>query len=109
MGSFCGTGKPASATTNQSQTYTPNAAIAGAGNQAIGMAQNAASSPFQMPAAPVAGFNPFQQQGFGQYAAMQGMTDPYYQNASASMSQASQPVNQNDITSYMNPNVVSYS
>lgn len=103
MGSFCGSGKPATATTNQSQTYSANPAITGAGTQALNMAQTAASSPFQMPAAPVAGFNPLQTQGFDQYAGVQGMTDPYYENAAYSMGQASQSVNQNDINQYMNP------
>jgi len=90
-------------TTTQGQTYTPNAAVGAAGNQAIGMAQNAVAQPFQMPAAPVAGFNPFQTQAFGQTQAMQGMTNPYYQSASNLMQQGSAPVNQNDISALMNP------
>ena len=102
MGSFC-TGKPAVQTTNQTQSYTPDAGVAASGRQVLDMAGSAASRPFEMPAAPVAGFNPFQQQAFSQYQGMQGGTDPYFQNAAAGMERAGQPVTQQEIASYMNP------
>lgn len=102
MGSFCTSG-PQTTTTNQSQTYSANPAIYGAGSQALGLAQTAASQPFQTPAAPVAGFNPLQEQAFSQYQGLQGGTNPYFQNASANMTTAQSPVTQGDISSYMNP------
>lgn len=102
MGSFCKSG-PQTTTTNQSQTYTPNPQIAAAGTQALGMAQSAASQPFQMPAAPVAGFNPFQTQAFDQYQDIQGGTNPFFQNASANMTTAQSPVNQQDVAGFENP------
>ena len=102
MGSFC-TSKPQITNTSQTQTYTPNPAVAQAGTQAIGMAENAASQPFQTPAAPVAPFNPFQTQAFDQYKGIQGGTNPFFQNASADMTRGEAPVTGADTASYMNP------
>lgn len=100
MGSFC---TSAPATVNQTQTYTPNPQITAAGTSALNRAEQAADQPFQMPAAPVAGFNPFQQQAFGQIQGMQGDLDPFVQNASASMTSAGTPLTAADIQQYMNP------
>lgn len=102
MGSFC-TSKPQTTNTSQTQSYTANPVISGAGTQAIGMAESAASQPFQTPAAPVAPFNPFQQQSFSQIQGLQGGTDPFFQNASANMTTAQQPVTQQDIAGFENP------
>lgn len=102
MGSFCKSG-PQTTTTNQTQTYSPNPAVAGAGTEAINLAQGAASQPFQTPAAPVAGFNPFQQQAFSQYQGIQGGTNPFFQNASNNMTTAQAPVTQSDIAGFENP------
>jgi hypothetical protein len=54
----------------------------------LGQAQNAAASPFNLPTQPVAGFTPQQQQAFGQYGAMQGMYQPYYNQAAGLMQQS---------------------
>lgn len=102
MGSFC-TGKPATQDTSQTQSYTANPAIQASGSQALGMAQSAASQPFQMPAQPIAGFTPFQTQAFNQYQGLQGGLQPYFNNASADMQQGQTPITQSDISSYMNP------
>lgn len=100
MGSFC---SPSPATVNQTQTYTPNPQVKAGATQALNMAESAADQPFQMPQAPVAGFNPFQQQAFGQIQGMQGFMDPYVQNAGTQMDRAGQPLTAQDIQSYENP------
>lgn len=68
-------------TQNTSQTYNANPLVAGAGQQALTMAQGAASQPFQMPAAPVAGFNQDQQSAFSLYRDLQGTAQPYIDEA----------------------------
>ena len=71
--------------------------------QAVGMAQQAASAPFAQPVAPIAPFTPFQQQAHQQIAAMQGMTDPYYEAAKAQLGAAGTEITQDDIERYLNP------
>ena len=100
MGSFCAS-KPATQTTTQSYTADPR--VAAAGEQTLDLAQQFASQPFSMPAAPVAGFTPFQTQAFDQTQAIQGGLSPYYGQASAQMARAQAPVTQNETASYMNP------
>lgn len=102
MGSFCTSG-PQTTNTSQTQTYTPNAQTGAAGSQALSLAQSAASQPFQTPAAPVAPFNPFQQQSFAQTGAIQGGLNPYINNANASLNTASAPITQSDIAANENP------
>lgn len=100
MGSFC---KPSPATTTQTQTYQADPNVAAAGNEALDMARNAAGQPFQMPAAPVAGLNPFQQQAFGQIQGIQGGLQPYFDRASADLTRSASPISESDIQGYMNP------
>lgn len=88
---------------NTGQSYTANPAIAGAANQAITGAQSAASQPFQMPVAPVAGFNPTQQQAFQQYSQLQGMAQPYFAAASNFANQSAAPISASDVNNYYNP------
>jgi len=95
--------KGSQTTTNQTQTYTPNAAIGGAGNQAISMAQSAASQPFNLPQAPVAGFQGDQTQAFQQYRDLQGMAQPYYNQASGYINNSAQPITGADVNQYYNP------
>ncbi len=102
MGSFCSS-TPAKSTTNQNQSYSADPRIQQAGSQALGMAENAASQPFQMPAAPVAGFSPFQTQAFNQIQGLQGGTNPYFDAAKANQTNAGTPVNAGDIQQYVNP------
>lgn len=83
------------------QTYTPNPAIQQSGELAMNQAIGAAQTPFSMPTAPVAPFNPFQQQAFGQVQGAQGMTDPYFQQASQYINQSAQPLT--DVSQYFNP------
>lgn len=90
-------------TTNQNQTYSANPAIQGAAGQAISGAQSAASQPFQMPVAPVAGFNPQQQQAFNQYSQIQGMAQPYFDQASQYTAQSAAPITGADVNQYYNP------
>ncbi len=90
-------------TTDQSQTYSPNAPVGQAGSEAINRALQVSSQPFQMPQAPVAGFNPFQQQAFNQTQNMQGMTQPYFDQASQNFTNAGQAVTPQETASYMNP------
>lgn len=102
MGSFCTSG-PQTTDTTQTQTYSANPVIKKAGTQAINMATSAANQPFQMPAAPVAGFTPFQDQAYSQIMGLQGSTIPYFANASQNIDRASDPVTQEETASYLNP------
>ena len=95
--------KGSQTTQTQNQTYTADPAIRGAGYQALGAAQSAASQPFQMPVAPVAGFTPLQQQAFNQYQALQGSAQPYYNQAQGLYTQASQPVSAQQVSNFYNP------
>lgn len=84
-------------------TYTPNQATYGAGTQALSMAQGAASQPFNLPTAPVAGFSPQQQQAFQQYGDLQNIYQPYYNQAQRYFNQSAAPVSGSDVSQYMNP------
>lgn len=90
-------------TTQGSQTYTPDPRIQQAGYQALGMAQNAANLPFQMPVAPVAGFSPFQQLGFGETLASQGMAQPYFGMGSQYLQGSAAPLSGEEVGMYYNP------
>jgi len=92
-------------TTNQNQTYTANPLIAGAGSQALGMAQDAASQPFQMPAAPVAGFNGDQQAAFQGFRNAQGSGQPYINQAYGAYDASRAPITSADVNQYYNPMV----
>ncbi len=75
-------GSKGTTTTSQSQgsqTYAP----AGASyiTNALNQAGNAASLPFNIPQAPVAGFSQDQQTAFGNINAAQGMAQPYINQA----------------------------
>mgnify|MGYP001602087657 CR=1 FL=1 len=63
-------------TQNQTQTYTPTGGNYLTG--ALDKAQSAASQPFNIPQAPVAGFSQDQLQAFQQYRDTQGTAQPYY-------------------------------
>lgn len=97
--------------TQQGQsTYSANPLTQGAGAQALGMAQSAASSPFSLPTAPVAGFNPQQQQAFQQYGQLQGMAQPYFNQAQGLFNQSAAPISASQVNNYLNPyagNVIS--
>lgn len=90
-------------TTDQTQQYTPNPMVGAAGTQALTGAMNAANQPFQMPTAPVAGFNPFQQQAFGQIQGMQGMALPYINQGQGYLQQSAAPITGQDVAQYYNP------
>ncbi len=90
-------------TQTQNQSYTPSPAVSGAGTQAINMAQNAASQPFQLPTAPVAGFTPFQEQAFNQTQGAQGMAQPYFDIASQYASASAAPTSAGQVANYLNP------
>lgn len=92
-------------TTNQSQTYEANPLVAGAGQQALTMAQGAASQPFQMTAAPVAGFNPDQQQAFQLFRDAQGSAQPYINQAYGAYDASRSPITAQDVNQYYNPMV----
>lgn len=97
-------GKGSNKTTTQTtQSYTPDPQIRSAGYQALAGAQSAAELPFQMPAAPVAGFSPFQQQAFNQIQGMQGMSLPYFDEARQYMRGSASPISEQDIGQYYNP------
>lgn len=89
--------------TNTNQSYSANPATQAAATQALTGAQTAAAQPFQMPVAPVAGFNPTQTQAFGEVAGAQGMAQPYYNTAATDFSAGSTPITQAQINSYYNP------
>jgi hypothetical protein len=67
------------------------------------MAQSAASQPFNLPVAPVAGFNQDQQQAFQQYRDLQGQAQPYYNQAQGLLQSSANPLTANDINQYYNP------
>jgi hypothetical protein len=85
-------------TTNQSQSYAP----AGAGyvNAALQQGQNAAQSPFQQQAAPVAGFSPDQFSAFNTVRNAQGMAQPYISHAGGYFDQSAQGPN---VSQFFNP------
>lgn len=85
------------------QTYQANPAVAGAATQAISMAQGAASSPFQAPVQPIAGFTPDQLQAFQQYRDVQGMAQPYYDQAGNYINQSAQAITGDQVNNYLNP------
>ncbi|HEY6022076.1 MAG TPA: hypothetical protein VIY48_20070, partial [Candidatus Paceibacterota bacterium] len=89
--------------TNQSQTYTPDPRIQQAGYQALSGAQSAASQPFQMPLAPVAGFTPFQQQAFGATQNALGMAQPFINQGQQYLQQSASPITGSDVNQYYNP------
>jgi len=90
-------------TTNQNQSYTADPRTQQAAGQALSGAESAAAQPFQMPVAPVAGFNPQQQQAFNQYGSIQGMAQPYYSSAAQYASNSASPITAADINNYYNP------
>jgi len=90
-------------TTTQNQTYAPNPVVGQAGTQAINMAQSAANQPFNLPVAPVAGFSNDQQQAFQQYRDLQGMAQPYYNQAQGYLQSSANPLTSGDINQYYNP------
>ena len=93
----------ATTTTNQQQTYTPTGAIAQPGQAAASAGQYAAGLPFQMPAAPVAPFTPFQNIGFGETLGAQGMAQPYFGAAANYLQGSAAPVTGQDVSQYYNP------
>lgn len=95
--------KPAQSNTTQLQTYKPDSGVSEAGRGALDMAQAAASQPFQTPVAPVAGFNPFQQQAFSQIQGMQGQYQPYIDAASQYYQSGAAPITGADVANYYNP------
>lgn len=90
-------------TTTSSQSYTPDPRISQAAGQAISGAESAAQLPFQMPAAPVAGFSPFQEQAFNQIQGAQGMSLPYFDNAAQFLRGSASPISEQDVQQYYNP------
>jgi len=67
------------------------------------MATNAANTPFNLPVAPVAGFNPTQNQAFQQYQNLQGSAQPYYNQAQQDIQSSAQPLTGQQISNYYNP------
>ena len=84
-------------------TYQANPAILGAGTQALGMAQSAANRPFNLPAAPVAGFSNDQNQAFDQTRQAQGMALPYFDAATNYAIQSGTPITGEDVARNYNP------
>lgn len=96
-------GSKGSQTVSQQQTYSPNPAIAGAGSQALTAAQNAASQPFQTPAAPVAQFSPDQLRAFQQVRDTQGVAQPYINAGVNYANQSAAPITGSEVANYLNP------
>lgn len=87
----------------QTQSYQANPAITGAGTQALNMAQTAANRPFNLPAAPVAGFSNDQSQAFDQTRQAQGMAQPYFNAATNYAMQSANPITGEDVARNYNP------
>jgi hypothetical protein len=96
-------GSKGTTTQTGQQSYVANPAVAQAGQQAIGMAQQATSQPFSLPVQQYAGFTPQQQMGFGQTAQYAQSGQPYFGLAGNYMANAGQPISQNQINQYLNP------
>jgi len=96
-------GSKGTSTQQQTSTYTPSPQISAAGTQALTQAQNAAATPFNLPTAPVAGFNPQQQQAFQQYGQVQNLYQPYYNQAQQYFNQSAQPISGQQVSQYLNP------
>lgn len=98
-------GSKGSNTTTQSgqSSYSADPRTQGAASQALGMAQTAASSPFQLPVAPVAGFTPDQAQAFQQNRNIQGMAQPYYDQSQGLFNQSAAPISGSQVNNYLNP------
>lgn len=90
--------KGSTTTTSQNQTYQP----AGANyvQAALQQAQGAASQPFNIPQAPVAGFSQDQQNAFGSVRDAQGMALPYINQAQGLFNQSAQGPN---VSQFFNP------
>jgi hypothetical protein len=95
-------GNKGTTTQQGAQSYTANPAIAAAGNQALGMAQNAVQAPFSLPVQQYAGFNPQQQAGFDQTSQYAQAGQPYFQQAQGLFGQSAQPLYQ-QANNYLNP------
>ncbi len=67
------------------------------------MAQNAASTPFQTPAAPVAGFSQDQLGAFQGVRNAQGQAQPYFNQAANYTNQSAQPISDQQVANYYNP------
>jgi hypothetical protein len=89
--------------TTTNQTYTANPLTQGAAGQAIAGAENAAAQPFQMPVAPVAGFNPTQQQAFQQYGQLQNSWQPAFNQGEVYTAQSAAPITAADVNNVYNP------
>ncbi len=89
--------------TQQQQTYTPNPFVAGAGQQAIGKAETAASAPFQQPVAPVAPFSGIQQQAINYVPSLQNFAMPYFNTGAGLLGNSAAPVSGTDVANYYNP------
>src|SRR5712671_1739438 len=89
--------------TNNNQSYTADPRTQQAAGQALTGAEAAAAQPFQMPVAPVAGFNQQQQQAFNQYGQAQGMAQPYFNQAANYTNQSAAPITAGDVNQYYNP------
>lgn len=92
-------------TTNQTQSYEANPLISGAGSQALSQAQSAASQPFQMPVAPIAGFSGDQNQAFQLFRNAQGSGQPYINQAFGAYDASRAPITSADVNQYYNPMV----
>lgn len=90
-------------TTQQSQQYTPNPYVAGAGQQAIQGAGFAAGQPFQQPVAPLAPFTPYQQQALQGVQGAAGMAQPYFGLGAGYLQGSAAPVTGQDVAGYYNP------
>ncbi len=84
-------------------TYTANPITQAYGSQALGMAGQAAQSPFQLPVAPVAGFTGDQSQAFQQTRDQQGFAQPYYNQAQGLFNQSAAPISGSQVNNYLNP------
>src|SRR5690348_339290 len=99
-----GTGKGSNSTTQNSiSRFIPDPAVQAAGQHALSAGITAAGAPFSQPPAPVAGFSPMQQQGFGLAQQVPGTAQPYFNQAQALMQQSAQPVSAQQVSNYFNP------
>lgn len=92
-------------TQNTNQTYEANPLVYGAGAQAISQAQGAASQPFQMPVAPVAGLTGDQNSAFQYYRNLASNAQPYMTQAANAYDASRTPITAADVNQYYNPMV----
>ncbi len=96
-------GTKGTATQNTTQSYQANPAINRSAKTALTNAGAAAARPFDLPAQPVAGFSPDQQQAFNFIRNNYQSAQPFFNEASGEFRNSATPVSGQDVANFYNP------